>query len=161
MRQLGIAAVIVAVMAVNAPLTFHALDPSRPIPERGGAAPLGAQIPAASAPTAPAPPAAAATPALSGVALGQPVSTTAGCATCHSVDGTRIIGPTWNGLAGSQIRFTDGTTVTADDSYLRESIVNPDLRIVDGYTDDMPASLAAALSNDQIPALVAYIQTLQ
>jgi cytochrome c oxidase subunit 2 len=65
-----------------------------------------------------------------------------GCAACHTLDGTTGVGPTWQGLYGSQVTFDDGTTTTADDDYLYNSIRNPGSEIVEGYQNLMPANIA-------------------
>jgi len=83
------------------------------------------------------------------------------CKVCHSVDGTKGVGPTWKGLAGSTTELADGTSVTADDVYLMESITNPAAKIVKGYSNIMPATLKNNLSDQQISDLIAYIKSLK
>ncbi len=89
---------------------------------------------------------------------GERLYTQQGCFACHSLDGSLASGPTFLGLAGSIRNFTDGTSAVADDNYLRTSIVNPTLQIVEGYPPVMPGQYAATLSVDQIDALVAFIK---
>jgi cytochrome c1 len=82
-----------------------------------------------------------------------------GCTSCHSTDGTKKIAPTWQGLYGSEVPLADGSTVTADEAYLTESIATPAARIVTGYTEGaMPLFI---LTEDEIADLVAYIETLK
>jgi cytochrome c oxidase subunit II len=95
------------------------------------------------------------------VLQGKKIAQQFGCAACHSVDGTRIVGPTWKGLAGSQVTLTDGRTVTADDAYLLESIKDPAAMIVQGYTNIMPSTIAAQMSQKQIEDLIAYIKSVK
>lgn len=83
-----------------------------------------------------------------------------GCFACHSIDGTPGTGPTFQGLAGSQRAFTDGTTGVADENYLREAIVNPAAKLVEGYAGLMPGQYGTTMSAEEIDALVAYIQEL-
>ncbi len=45
------------------------------------------------------------------------------CTACHTIDGSAGQGPTWKGLYGSQVELADGTTVTADDAFIAESIL--------------------------------------
>src|SRR2546423_5105521 len=59
------------------------------------------------------------------------------CANCHGVADTERA-PTLYGKSGQQVKLTNGATVTADDDYLRESIINPYAKIVAGYRDTMP-----------------------
>jgi cytochrome c oxidase subunit 2 len=97
-------------------------------------------------------------PPVTGIAAeGQQLFRSNGCSGCHSVDGSDGAGPTLSGVAGSQVKLADGSTVTADDAYLRESIVNPSARRVDGYTISMPKR---ELTDAQVDALVAYITAL-
>jgi cytochrome c oxidase subunit II len=98
--------------------------------------------------------AAAQTPELKGQSLAKST-----CSSCHSVDGSTLIGPTWLGLFGSQVQLSDGTTVTADEAYLTESIHNPSAKIVAGFeTQIMPVF---PLTDEQIANIVAYIKTLK
>ena len=104
---------------------------------------------------------------LSGSAGAEVDSTTAGeklfsgkaCITCHLGNGTGR-GPSLNGLYGGTVRLADGTTVTADDAYIRESILKPTARIVAGYQPLMP-SFVGQLTEEQILNLTAYIKSLQ
>ncbi|HTP00038.1 MAG TPA: cytochrome c oxidase subunit II [Anaerolineales bacterium] len=82
-----------------------------------------------------------------------------GCAGCHSIDGTRMTGPTWRGLFGSEVPLSDGKTVKADDAYLTESIKDPNAKIVAGF----PANVMPKfdLTDQQIKSIVSYIETLK
>lgn len=55
------------------------------------------------------------------------------CNACHSIDGSTIVGPTWLDLYGREEQLSDGTTVVVDDTYIHESIVEPDAEIVAGF----------------------------
>ena len=82
-----------------------------------------------------------------------------GCAACHSIDGSKGIGPTWAGLAGSQVELSGGTTVTATDDFLYESIKEPQATIVAGFESaQMPAY---GFDDQQIADIIAYIKTLK
>ncbi len=96
------------------------------------------------------------------VLLGQQLATEYGCAVCHSIDGSKKIGPTWKGLYQSQVTLSDGTKVSADETYLTNSITQPDLQIVAGFTSGvMPSTFKQTLSDTQIKALVAFIESLK
>lgn len=89
---------------------------------------------------------------------GQTVAQSNGCMTCHSTDGSQMVGPTWQNLYGSERTFDDGTTATADEEYLRESIVDPSAKVVEGFPPSMvPYDY---LSDSEINSLVAYIKSL-
>lgn len=62
-----------------------------------------------------------------------------GCTACHSLDGSKGIGPTFKGLYGSKRTFADGTTGIADDAYIRQSIENPNAKVVKGFEPNMPS----------------------
>lgn len=93
------------------------------------------------------------------VAAGKTVAELNACGACHSIDGTKLVGPTWKGLFGSPESMTDGSSVVVDEEYIAESIRNPSLRIVSGYDNAMtPYDF---LSDDEINALVEYIKSLR
>lgn len=81
-----------------------------------------------------------------------------GCAACHSLDGSRLPGPTWLGLFGSSVKLADGTTVTADEAYLIESIKNPTAKVVEGFAPIMPVY---PFTDTEIANIVAYLKTLK
>ena len=87
-----------------------------------------------------------------------------GCIGCHwSAGGVAPIAPSFIGLAGSKVELANGKTVTADDTYLLESILLPDHEIVKGY----PAGFMSAriktehVTVSQAKAIIAYIKTLK
>ena len=84
------------------------------------------------------------------------------CVACHTTDGSPLVGPSWKGIYGSQEALTDGTTVEVNDEYLRESIVDPNAKIVENFTPNlMPATYGDTISDAGIDAIIAYIKTLQ
>lgn len=88
---------------------------------------------------------------------GQEISRSQGCAGCHGQDFGGGAGPTWIGLAGSEVLLADGTTVVADDAYLVRSIADPSAEIVADYALRMPAN---SLTDAEIADVVAFIKTL-
>jgi cytochrome c oxidase subunit 2 len=80
------------------------------------------------------------------------------CLTCHSVDGTEGIGPTLKGVYGRRTKLTNGSTIAADDVYLRESIVKPEAKVVDGFDDVMPKP---ELTDEEVTAIVEYLENLK
>jgi cytochrome c oxidase subunit 2 len=95
-----------------------------------------------------------------GPADGSLVFSGSGCAGCHAVTpGTAGVGPSLHGLYGRSEPLTDGTTVLADENYLRESIMKPMVKIVEGYGAIMP-SYSGRLNEDELNALVLYIRGL-
>lgn len=90
-------------------------------------------------------------------AEGKRLSDSKGCAACHGANGEGGVGPTWVGLYGSEVTLADGTTVTADDAYLIQSIKDPASQIVADYRVPMPV---VELTDAEIASFVAYIQEL-
>jgi cytochrome c oxidase subunit 2 len=81
-----------------------------------------------------------------------------GCSTCHRT-GAPGRGPSLEGIYNKPVQLEDGRTVTADDNYLRESILNPTAKIVSGFKPVMP-TFQGIVSEEQLNALVAYIKGL-
>ena len=88
---------------------------------------------------------------------GRQVAEDEGCTSCHSSDGSDGVGPTWQGLAGSEVELDGGTTVIADDDYLTEAIVDPNAQLVKGFRGIMPER---AIDADQVAAIVAYLNEI-
>jgi cytochrome c oxidase subunit 2 len=81
-----------------------------------------------------------------------------GCATCHRTD-NQGRGPSLVGLFGQEVELEGRQTVTADEEYLRESIVNPQVRIVAGYPSIMP-TYQGQISDERLQQIVAYLKSL-
>ena len=92
--------------------------------------------------------------------LGQLLAVKNGCTGCHSIDGTKLTGPTWLGLYGRDVVLTDGTLVTANDTYITESILDSNAKIVEGFSTPSPMP-AYILTQEEIANIIAYIKTLQ
>ncbi|MEO6989452.1 MAG: cytochrome c [Aquihabitans sp.] len=89
---------------------------------------------------------------------GYELATTNRCASCHSLDGAASVGPTWQGLAGSERTLSDGSTVMADTAYLTRAIADPRAEQVEGYPSQMPTY--RFLSDEEVADIVVYIQEL-
>jgi cytochrome c oxidase subunit 2 len=82
-----------------------------------------------------------------------------GCIGCHSLDGSKMTGPTWFNLYGSEVPLDDGRTVIADDAFLAESILDPKATEVKGFAPTvMPAY---PLTDEEIANIIAYLKTLK
>lgn len=92
--------------------------------------------------------------------LGEQLVTRNACNTCHSVDGSQLQGPSFQGLWMSEREMENGDVVTADENYIRESILEPQAKISSGYDPVMP-TYAGTLNDQQIDAIIEYIKTLE
>lgn len=82
----------------------------------------------------------------------------AGCRGCHRTDAP-VPAPSLAGLYGHDVALTNGTTVVADDDYLRSAILRPDAQIVSGFEATMPG-YDGRLNETEVGELIAYIRTL-
>ncbi len=89
--------------------------------------------------------------------LGAKLFTQKACNGCHSTDGSPGVGPSFQGLFGRQSTFTDGSTATADENYIRESIVVPAAKVVDGYQPIMPP---IPMDDREVEALIEFLKGL-
>lgn len=80
------------------------------------------------------------------------------CASCHTIDGSDSIGPTWLGMFGSDVVLEDGSTVTVDEAYITESIRQPAAKVHEGFQPIMPAF---DLTDDEIASLIAFMESLE
>ncbi len=91
---------------------------------------------------------------------GEQLYTSKACNTCHSLDGTPNTGPTFQGIFGRSENMQGGETITVDENYLRESILNPQAKIVEGYQPVMP-TYQNILKDREVDALIKYLKTVQ
>jgi cytochrome c oxidase subunit 2 len=90
---------------------------------------------------------------------GEALFTQLACVTCHLPDGTGR-GPSLVGVFGSTVTLDNGSTVTADESYLRESILTSQAKTVKGYEHIMP-TFQGLINEDGVAALIEYIKSMQ
>jgi cytochrome c oxidase subunit 2 len=94
---------------------------------------------------------------------GERLSQVKGCNACHTVDGTALVGPTYKGLFGkTETVVTDGETrqIVVDEDYVRNSILNPNADVVEGFQPLMP-SQEGMITDEEITAIIEYLKTLQ
>ena len=91
-------------------------------------------------------------------ATGEKIFSELGCVTCHRMDGQGR-GPNLQGVYGRPVDLADGRTVTADENYLRECILDPGAKRVKGFQPIMP-TFQGLVSEEQVNALVAYVKSL-
>jgi len=85
-----------------------------------------------------------------------------GCASCHSIDGAKVLGPSFKGTWGKDVTLATGGTVPFDENYVRESVLNPQAKARAGYekASAMP-SYQGRLKEDQISALIEFMKSLK
>jgi cytochrome c oxidase subunit II len=91
-------------------------------------------------------------------ATGERIFAELGCSTCHRADSSGR-GPSLLGVFGKPVLLEDGRTVTADENYIRESILDPGAKIVQGFKPVMP-TFQGLVSEEQLNALIAYVKSL-
>jgi len=96
---------------------------------------------------------------MSPVDAGRKLFQVRGCQQCHSVDGSAKTGPTMLGVFGRSQNLADGTTVTVDENYIRESILEPQARVVAGFEPVMP-TYQGRLKDAEITAIIEYFKSL-
>ena len=89
------------------------------------------------------------------VAQGRMVADGNGCFACHTLDGTSAVGPTWLDMWGRDVELNDGSTVTVDEAYIRESISDPNAKLVEGFA---PTMIAYELTEEDMTALLRFLQ---
>ena len=96
---------------------------------------------------------------MSPAAAGQQMFKSLGCASCHGANAEGGRGPALLGVYGNNVTLNNGPAVRADEGYVRESILNPQAKIVNGFGPIMP-SFQGQLSEEQLLQLVAYVKSL-
>jgi cytochrome c oxidase subunit 2 len=92
------------------------------------------------------------------VAAGEALFTAKACATCHLPQGGGL-GPSLVGIFGHTVKLAGGGEVTVDEAYVRESILTPTAKIVQGFQPVMP-TFQGQLSEDELMQLIQYIKSL-
>lgn len=87
---------------------------------------------------------------------GQRLAESLGCLACHSLDGSKGVGPSWQGLYGKTETLADGSQVKVDDAYLKDSVLKPADALVKGYAPVMPAF---TLGDQELNAVIAFIKS--
>lgn len=90
---------------------------------------------------------------------GQTVARDNGCFACHNTTGAAgTPGPTWKGMWGTEVELSDGSIITRDEAYVRESITKPGVKLVKGFSNTM-LQLSDDVTAEDIDALIEYLKT--
>ena len=103
---------------------------------------------------------AAAAEGKSAAELGRELYEKRGCNACHTLDGAPSVGPTFKGMWGHEVELADGTRVVVDENYVRESIYEPQAKVVKGYAPVMP-SFKGMLTEEDVGNIIAFLKTLK
>lgn len=93
-------------------------------------------------------------------AYGEKMWAEKGCKTCHSTDGSVVVGPSWKGIWGKERPLADGTSVLVDENYILNSLNDPGGQVAKGFTPSMP-TYQGQLKNYEVNAITAYIKSLK
>ena len=94
------------------------------------------------------------------VDLGEIIYKKNACNTCHSIDGSKMIGPSFKGIWNTTVEHTDGSTALVDENYVYESILEPQKKIISGYQGVMP-SYKGILRERELQGVVEFIKSLK
>jgi cytochrome c oxidase subunit 2 len=86
------------------------------------------------------------------------------CLSCHSLDGTRLVGPSFKGVYGiTETVITDGEEreITVDDEYIRNSIYDPNVDVVKGFNPGLMISYKEQISEEDLQNIIDYMKSIQ
>jgi cytochrome c oxidase subunit 2 len=89
--------------------------------------------------------------------LGEITFKKQGCGTCHTLDGTPKIGPTLKGAFGRTETLADGSSIKVDENYIKQSLLDPQSQIVQGFPPSMP-TYKGRMKDREITGLIEYIK---
>jgi len=96
---------------------------------------------------------------LSPVEAGEKVYKNNGCMACHSVDGIKLVGPSFKGIFGVVEKMRDGTEILVDEDYLKESIEDPLAKVVDGFEPIMPP-YKGTITDTELDYFIEFVKSL-
>ncbi len=97
-------------------------------------------------------------------ATGKRVMQTIGCFACHTIDGTKLVGPSFKGIWGATHTVKTGSEerqVLVDEEYIHRSIFDPNADVIDGYSKGLMLSYEGQLSEDDVKNIIEYLKTVK
>jgi cytochrome c oxidase subunit 2 len=91
---------------------------------------------------------------------GEYLYTLKGCKNCHTIDGSPHTGPSFKGVFGREETMSDGSKITVDENYIRESLMTPQAKIVQGFPGSMP-TFQGQLTDQEVDAIIAFLKSLK
>jgi len=95
---------------------------------------------------------------------GQQIMKNIGCFACHSIDGSKLVGPSFKGVYGHQVSVVSGgteRTIAADDEYIKRSIYEPNADVVKGFNKGLMQTYKGQLKDADVAQIIEYLKTLQ
>ncbi|MBI2646042.1 MAG: cytochrome c oxidase subunit II [Deltaproteobacteria bacterium] len=97
---------------------------------------------------------------VSPVELGKNIFTQKGCNVCHTLTTQTLVGPGLLGIFGKEVELADGKKAQRDENYIRESLMQPQAKLVKGFPPVMP-TFQGTLTDEEVNAIVAYFKNLK
>ena len=97
-------------------------------------------------------------------ATGQRIMQNIGCFVCHTLDGTKLVGPSFKGIWGMERDVVTGREkrkVLVDEEYIKKSIYDPNADVVDGFGKGLMLTYEGQLSEDDIGNIIEYLKTVK
>lgn len=97
-------------------------------------------------------------------ATGKRIMQNIGCFACHTLDGTKLVGPSFKGIWGAEHIVVTGKEtrkVTVDEEYIKRSIYDPNADVVEGFMKGLMVSYQGQLSEDDIKSITEYLKTVK
>ena len=97
-------------------------------------------------------------------ATGKKIMQNIGCFACHTIDGTKLVGPSFKGIWGEEQTVVTGKEtrkVTIDDEYVKRSIYDPNADVVESFMKGLMVSYQGQLSEDDIASIIEYMKTVK
>jgi cytochrome c oxidase subunit 2 len=83
------------------------------------------------------------------------------CVACHTLTDKKNVGPGFLGVFGRQEHLEDGSTITVDENYIRESMMAPNAKVVAGFPKGVMPTFAGQLSEEEISGVIDYLKTVK
>lgn len=91
--------------------------------------------------------------------VGELLYSRLGCKACHTLDGTKLVGPSFKDVYGNTFDTREGVAVLVDDAYIKESILTPNVSVIAGYEPVM-TPYDGKVTDQEIEAITAWLKTL-
>lgn len=95
---------------------------------------------------------------------GEAIAKANGCFACHSLDGSKLVGPSFKGIYGAKKAVIENgkeIEIEVNDEYLKNSIIEPNAQIVKGFNQGLMQSYEGTISDEDIDKIVDYLRTIE